>query len=210
MPPTCQPTAAERSIRPPASTALGPIRALATRPKIAGRGMEKADSQRLTETPASPEASDALPGTSLPHAEKRVRWALAGFFGPGARRARGGERLVAHRSRQAWRGPACLAGEAAARTAAQGAVPGTVPDRPWPRPLPSRIVKRMHKTGFRLGRPAVLGLRLSGFRGFPVSGHLPTRGMACRGCPPADADVHGRRPSGGTFRRSSCRCCSQW
>ena len=43
--------------------ALAPIRALATRREIAGRGMEKAYSQRLTVTPGSPEASDALPGT---------------------------------------------------------------------------------------------------------------------------------------------------
>lgn len=74
----------------------------------------------------------------------------------------------------------------------------------------NRIAKRMHKTGFRLGQPATLGLRLSRFHDFPLSGDLPTRGMACRGCAPADADVHGHRPSGGTFRGSSRRCWSQW
>src|SRR6516162_10774815 len=50
--------------------ALATIRALAARREMAGRGMETTDSQRLTVTPASPEASDALPGTPLPHAEK--------------------------------------------------------------------------------------------------------------------------------------------
>ena len=69
--------------------ALAPIRAPAARREMAGRGMETTDSQRLTVTPASPAASDALPGTPLPHAQKRARWALAGFLGPGARRARG-------------------------------------------------------------------------------------------------------------------------
>ena len=59
-----------------------------------------------------------------------------GFSDPELRELKEGEPLVAHRSRQARRGPACLVGEAAARTAAQGVVPGTVPDRPWPRPLP--------------------------------------------------------------------------
>jgi hypothetical protein len=52
-----------------------------------------------------------------------------GFADRELRELEEGERLVAHRSRQARRG------EAAARTAAQGAVPGTVPDRPWLRPL---------------------------------------------------------------------------
>ena len=47
-----------------------------------------------------------------------------GFSDRELRKLEEGERLVAHRSRQARRGPACLAGEAAARTAAQGAVPG--------------------------------------------------------------------------------------
>ena len=73
----------------------------------------------------------------------------------------------------------------------------------------NRSLKRMHKTGFGLGQPATLGLRLSRFRGFPLSGDLPTRGMAFRGCTPADADAHGRRPSGGTFRRFRRGCCSQ-
>lgn len=50
--------------------ALAPIRAPAARREMAGRGMETTDSQRLTVTPASPAASDALPGTPLPHAEK--------------------------------------------------------------------------------------------------------------------------------------------
>ena len=45
--------------------ALATIRALAARRAIAGRGMETTGSQRLTVTPASPEASDALPGTRL-------------------------------------------------------------------------------------------------------------------------------------------------
>ena len=36
--------------------------------------METTDSQRLTETPASPEASAVLPGTPLPHALKRFDW----------------------------------------------------------------------------------------------------------------------------------------
>ena len=117
--------------------ALAPIRAPAARREMAGRGMETTDSQRLTVTPASPAASDALPGTPLPHAQKRARWALAGFLGTGSsassRKARA---LWLHRSRQALHGPARLAGEAAARTAALGAVPGTVPDRPpWPQPL---------------------------------------------------------------------------
>ena len=41
-----------------------------------------------------------------------------------------GERLVAHRSRQARRGPAGLAGKAAARTAAQGGVAVSTPIGP--------------------------------------------------------------------------------
>ena len=185
--------------------ALAPIRALATRQKIAGRGTEKADSQRLTVTPASPEASDALAGTSLPHAEKRARWSLAGFLGPGAPRARG--RRAPCRSPKPTRpGWARLPGRQGGRTdRGAGRGRGFDPDRP--RPL--RIVKRMHKTGFGLGRPATLGLRLSRFRGFPLSGDLPASRMACRGCAPADADVHGRRPLGGTFRRSRPRCCSR-
>jgi hypothetical protein len=69
--------------------ALATIGALAARREIASRGMETTLSQRLTGTPASPEASDALPGTPLPHAEKRARWALAGFLGPGTPRDRG-------------------------------------------------------------------------------------------------------------------------
>ena len=69
--------------------ALARVRALAARRGIAGRGMETTASQRHTVTPASPEASDALPSTSLPHAQKRARWALAGFLGPGAPRAQG-------------------------------------------------------------------------------------------------------------------------
>ena len=64
--------------------ALAPIRAPAARREMAGRGMETTDSQRLTVTPASPAASDALPGTPLPHAQKRARWALAGFLGTGS------------------------------------------------------------------------------------------------------------------------------
>ena len=209
MPPTCQPTAAERSIRPPASTALAPIRALATRRKIAGRGMEKADSQRLTETPASPEASDALPGTSLPHAEKRVRWALAGFFGPGARRARG--RRAPCRSPKptslAWTRLPGRRGGRTDRCAGRGS--RYRPRSAMASASSNRIVKRMHKTGFGLGQPATLGLRLPRFRGFPVSGDLLARGMARRGCPPADADAHRRRSSGGTFRRSRRRCYSR-
>src|SRR5689334_11795180 len=51
--------------------ALATIRALAARREMAGRGMETTDSPRLTVTPASPEASDALPCTPLPHPEKR-------------------------------------------------------------------------------------------------------------------------------------------
>jgi hypothetical protein len=74
----------------------------------------------------------------------------------------------------------------------------------------NQVAKRMHKTGFGLGQPVKLGLRLSRFRGGPLSGDRSTRGMARRGCPPADADVYGRRPSGGTFRRSRRRYCSRW
>jgi hypothetical protein len=43
--------------------------------------METTDAQRLAVTPASPEASDALPGIPLP-AQSRARSALAGFVGP--------------------------------------------------------------------------------------------------------------------------------
>jgi hypothetical protein len=206
MPPTCQPTAAERSVRPPQAPRLATIRALASRREIASCGMETTDSQRLTVTPASPEASDALPGTPLPTLRNVQDGRSPGFSDRELRELKEGAPLVAHRSRQARRGPACLAGEAAVQTCA-GRGRGFDPDRPWLRPL--RIVKRMHKKGFGLGRPATLGLRLSRFRGFPLSGDLPTRGMGCRGCAPADADVHGRRPSGGTSRRSSRGCCSQ-
>src|SRR6516165_8796085 len=85
--------------------ALATIRALAARREMAGRGMETTDSQRLTVTPASPEASDALPGTPLPHAE-RGDGRSPGFSDGELREARGRRRLVAHRSRQARRGPA--------------------------------------------------------------------------------------------------------
>ena len=190
--------------------ALATIRALAARREIAGRGMETPNSQRLTVTPASPEASDALPGTPLPHAEKRARWALAGFLGPGAPRARG--RRAPCRSPKptspAW---ARLPGRRGGRTdRCAGRGSRYRPRSAMASASSNRIVKRMHKTGFGLGQPATLGLRLSRFRGFPLSGDLPARGMACRGCAPADADAHGRRPSGGTFRRSSRRCWSQW
>src|SRR6516165_978055 len=115
---TRQPAAAARSIRPPASTAR--LRRFAP-PRRVGRwraaGWKRPILKGLTVTPASPAASDALPGTPLPHAQKRARWALAGFLGTGSsassRKARA---LWLHRSRQALHGPARLAGEAAART----------------------------------------------------------------------------------------------
>jgi hypothetical protein len=172
--------------------------------------MGTTDSQRLTVTPASPEASDALPGTPLPHAEKRARWALAGVLGPGAPRSsrkasplspteadKPGVGPLAWPARRT-HGPLRRAGSRFRSRSAMASASS------------NRIVKRMHKTGFGLGRPATLGLRLSCFRGFPLSGNLLARGMACRGWLPADADAHRRRPSGGRFRRASRKCCSRW
>jgi hypothetical protein len=179
--------------------AFATLRALAARREISGRGMETTDSQRLTVTPGSPEDSDALPGTPLPHAGKRARSALAGFLGPGAPRVRG--------RRAPCRSPKPRRGGRMDRCAGRGS--RYRPRSAMASPSSNRSMKRMHKTGFGLGQPATLGLLLSGFRGFPLSGDLPTRGMACRSCPPADADAHGRRPSGRTFRRASRQCCSR-
>jgi len=149
---------------------------------MADRGMETTDSQRLTVTPASPAASDALPAPRYPRLRNVQDRRSPGFSDRGSRKA---SAVVAHRCRQARRGPACLASEAAARTAAQGSVPGTVLDRPWPRPLRIEPEKRIHKTRLGLGQPATLGLRVSRFRGFPLSGDLPASGTECRGCAPA-------------------------
>ena len=146
--------------------ALATVRALAARREIAGRGMETTDSQRLTVTPAAPETSDALPGTPLPHAEKRPRSALAGFLGPGAPRARG--RRAPCRSPKptnpAW---ARLPGRRSGRAdGCAGRGSRYRPRSAMASASSNRIVKGMHKTGFRLGSQRHL---VSSFHVFVVS-----------------------------------------
>jgi hypothetical protein len=113
-----------------------------------------------------------------------------GFSDRELREIEEGERLVAHRSR--W---ACLPGRRGGRTdRCAGRSSRYRPRSAMASATSNRMVKGLPKTGFGLKLPATFGLRLSRFRGFPLSGDRPTRGMACRGRAPADPNVHGRRP----------------
>lgn len=173
--------------------ALATIRALAARLEIAGRGMETTDSRRLTVTPAAPAASDALRAPRYPRL-RTVQDRRSPSFSD--RELEEGERLaLTEPTSPAWARLPSRRGGRADRCAGRGS-------RYRPRSAmalasSNRIVKRMHKVGFGLGQPPTLGLRLSRFRGFPLSGDLPASGTECRGCAPADADVHGRGPPAG-------------
>jgi hypothetical protein len=86
-------------------------------------------------TPASPDASDALPGTPLPTLRAVQDRRSPGFRTGSSASSSKASALSLTEADKPRRGLACLAGEAAARTAAQRAVPGAVLDRPWPQPL---------------------------------------------------------------------------
>jgi hypothetical protein len=210
MPPTCQLTAAAQSIRPPASTSACDD----SRPRGAsGDGGARDGKGRF---------SEAYGAAGLP---RGLGCAPRHLATPGSETCKMGAR------RGSRTGNSASSRKASPLSLTEADKPGVGP-LAWParrphgplrsawfpvRPRsamasasPNRIVKRMRKTGFGLGQPATLGLRLSRFRDFLVSGDRLARGMACRGCPPADADAHGRRPSGRTFRRASRQCCSQW
>jgi hypothetical protein len=85
------------------------------------------------------------------------------------------------------------------RSTVQCVVPVGVSGRLSPKPLPNRTMNRKYEALFKLWL-GILGLWLSGFQVFPLSGDLLGRRTTFRGFAPVGADVQRRWPYGAVHR----------